>query len=111
MSLFEPVFAALTEHADPTIRRRWVEERALTVFSLHDPANPMREVDLFAAPPIDFDELWRRSVTMRVGGIQVHVASLDDLSAMKRLAGRPQDIADIAALDESRRGTEGAGGD
>lgn len=40
------------QFSDPEIRRRWVEERNLTVFSLHDPTDPRREVDLFATEPI-----------------------------------------------------------
>jgi hypothetical protein len=44
--------------ADPTIRAGWVADRALTVFSLHDPSNPLREVDLFAQDPLPFEELW-----------------------------------------------------
>jgi predicted nucleotidyltransferase len=36
-------------------------------------------------------------------GIVVAVAALDDLLAMKRAAGRPQDLADIEALEVVRR--------
>ncbi|WP_370323890.1 hypothetical protein [Euzebya sp.] len=43
------------QFANPEIRRRWVEQRDLTVFSLHDPLDPRREVDLFAEPPLPWD--------------------------------------------------------
>lgn len=91
------------DFADPAVRGRWVSERAMTVFSLHDPDDPMRVVDLFAEPPVAFEELWQRSVAMLVGRTTVQVASIEDLVAMKRLAGRPQDLTDIAALEDLRR--------
>lgn len=34
------------DFADPVIRERWRQERALTVFSFFDPTDPFREVDL-----------------------------------------------------------------
>lgn len=85
--------------ADDATRRQWVEERNLTVFSMHDPTDPRREVDLFADPPIDPVELLARADRMRLGTLTVPVASRQDLITMKRLAGRPQDLADIAALE------------
>lgn len=41
------------QFADPGTRERWRRERNLTVFSMHDPADPRREVDLFAAVPVE----------------------------------------------------------
>jgi predicted nucleotidyltransferase len=38
-----------------------------------------------------FETLWERSVEMELFGVPVHVASLDDMIAMKRAAGRPKD--------------------
>ena len=39
----------------------------MRVFALWDPANPMREVDLFAEHPMDFEELWRGSEVVEAG--------------------------------------------
>jgi hypothetical protein len=89
--------------ADPVTRARWVADRALTVFSLHDPDNPLREVDLFAEEPLPFDELWADSQVVEVAGVGVRVASIDHLIMLKRRAGRPQDLADIDALERLRR--------
>lgn len=92
-----PVPAAL--FADEVTRNRWIRERNLTVFSMHDPNDPRREVDLFADPPIDPTELLAQSDLIRIGDVGVRVASRAHLIEMKRIAGRPQDLADIAALE------------
>lgn len=88
------------EFADEATRRSWVEQRNLQVFSLYDPDNPWREVDLFATEPIPLAELWAQATVLDVAGVSVRVASRRHLIAMKRQAGRPQDLADIAALEE-----------
>jgi hypothetical protein len=94
---------------DPAVRRTWVEERHLRVVSFHDPDDPFREVDLFADPPVPFEELRRRASTVRIDDLEVPVASIEDLTAMKRLAGRPQDLADVAALEAIQRRRPGGG--
>jgi hypothetical protein len=77
----------------------------MRVFSLFDPAEPMREVDLFVEHPIGFEELWHDSVTMDLGQTTVRVASIAHLIELKRQAGRAQDLLDIEALREiDRRG-------
>jgi hypothetical protein len=62
-------------------------------------------LDLLAAPPGAPPYAAMRDHADRVDldGIVVAVAALDDLLAMKRAAGRPQDLADIEALEVVRR--------
>ena len=93
----------LLDFAVPALRQAWIAEKGMRVFSLFDPAHPMREVDLFAESPLDFEILWRDSEVMDLGGGSVHVASIPHLVSLKRLAGRPQDLLDIEALEEIRR--------
>ena len=92
--------------ADPEQRQAWIEQRGMMVFSLYDPGDPLRTVDLFVQSPIPFDELWSRSKLIALPTGEVRVASLDDLIKMKKTAGRPQDAADIKAL-EALRGEHG----
>lgn len=88
--------------ADPDVRREWIDERSLTVFTMLDPSEPLLEVDLFAQPPLPFEELWDQATIVQLGGQAVRVASIDHLIAMKNAAGRPQDLADVAALEALR---------
>jgi hypothetical protein len=81
--------------ADPEIRSQWIHEKGMRVLSLWDPANPMREVDLFVEHPIEFNELWNRSEVIELARTLVRIASIPDLIYLKRLAGRPEDLADI----------------
>lgn len=50
---------------------------------------------LGAAP---YGDLRERAIEVEVRGTSVRVVSLDDLIAMKRAAGRPRDLRDIADL-------------
>lgn len=89
----------VTEFADPERRRLWSLEKGMRVFTMTDPGNPVRSVDLFIEHPIDFDEVYDRAEVQDLDGTIVRIASIPDLIRMKRLAGRPQDLADIEALE------------
>jgi hypothetical protein len=95
------------DFADAATRRSWVEERNLEVFSFYDPSDPVREVDVFANEPLPLDDLLADATLVTIGGVPVSVASRRHLVAMKRRVGRPQDLADIAALEELEAGDDG----
>ncbi len=97
------------DFADAGKRRQWVEDKGMQVFSLWDPAEPLLEVDVFVTHPIPFDELWGRSEEIALDQVPIRIASIPDLIALKRLAGRPQDVQDIEALEailERKRGSD-----
>lgn len=52
-----------------------------------------------AAGP-DFSEAFASRIRAREGDLEFNLVALQDLLAMKRAANRPQDQADIAALDD-----------
>lgn len=61
-----------------------------------------------AAP---YEELRGRADVIDLDGAEIRVVEIDDLLSMKRAAGRPQDLADIDALEavkRVRRGTADA---
>ena len=70
----------------------------MTVFTMVHPANPFVNVDLFVDPPFPYESLILRADRMDIGDLTVTVCGIDDLIAMKRLAGRSQDLTDIEAL-------------
>lgn len=88
------------QFADEQVRRTWVEERHLVAFTLHDPTDALREVDLLATCPVPYDTLFAGSEVMDVDGVPVRVASVEHLISMKRSSGRAQDLADIEALSQ-----------
>lgn len=87
------------ELADAAARRAWIDEKGLTVLAMWSPQLPATTVDLFVEEPFDFDAAYARGVTAELGSFSVVVASIDDLIAMKRGAGRAKDLEDIAALE------------
>lgn len=54
-----------------------------------------------------YPALRRRADQMDIEGIVVRVASVEDLIAMKRAAGRPQDLVDLESLEIARRRRRG----
>jgi len=61
-------------------------------------------LDLLADPPgaPPYATMRGRADRVELDDIVVAIAALDDLLAMKRVAGRPQDLADIEALEIAR---------
>lgn len=101
------------QFADEEIRRSWVEQRHLVAFTLHDPTDALREVDLLATSPVPFPTLREGSDLVEVDSVPVRVASLEHLIQMKRQSGRAQDVADIDALSalSGPRGVDDGGYD
>ncbi len=94
---------AAEDFADPEIRRGWIEEKGMQVFSLFDPDNPLLTVDLFVSHPLPFDDLYSRSEVVTLQGVEVRMASIPDLIELKRIAGRSEDLQDVKALEEIQR--------
>ena len=89
--------------ADPALRTTWARERGMRVFSFWNPRDPMLLVDCFVEEQIPFAQLWARSLVLTLTSTTVRVASIPDLIALKRMAGRPHDQTDIEALEEILR--------
>jgi predicted nucleotidyltransferase len=66
---------------------------------------PIGLLDLLAQPdgaPI-YDQLRAHAVAVELAGVTVRVASLEDLIAMKKAAGRPKDLVAVEELEAIQR--------
>jgi len=88
---------------DPLNRKAWKEEKGMEVFSFYHPKMQMNLIDVFVNEPIGFNEIESEIVIFKARGIEIPVISKKHLKALKRKANRPQDIADIEALEEIDR--------
>src|SRR5262245_41439163 len=50
------------DFANAEIRRTWIADKGLTVFSLWSPEHPATEIDLFVEEPFPFDEAYARAL-------------------------------------------------
>jgi hypothetical protein len=97
-----------SDFANLQTRQTWNREKNIQVFSMIDPRNPLRIVELFVENPVPFEDLWSRSITVQVETVSIRIASLVDLIHLKRLAGRPQDMIDIEQLEQIQKRQKGA---
>ena len=79
--------------------------RSLSTVTLRTTAG---NLDLLAEPAgvESFEGLWTRAVDGDVAGRRAKVASIGDLDAMKRAAGRPKDIDDLHFIEAIREEAE-----
>jgi hypothetical protein len=56
------------------------------------------DIEHLAGAPASYDELRSRALVVGLENVAIAAAGLDDLVRMKRAAGRPQDLTDIASL-------------
>lgn len=81
-----------------------IDHRALRASDVLALSTRFGDLDLLAHPDprLDFETLQRRSIAAEIFGMQVRVASLADLMAMKRAAGRPKDLIELEILGALR---------
>jgi hypothetical protein len=60
-----------------------------------------RRIDILTSiEGVDFDEAWAQRVEVEIEGLKIPVIGRSHLIQNKRAAGRPQDLADVARLEE-----------
>lgn len=60
-----------------------------------------RRIDILTSiDQVDFDAAWTHRETVEIGDLSLPVLGRDDLIANKQALGRPQDLADVARLEE-----------
>lgn len=76
-------------------RERYITERNLIAWNFVNYTNPLEQVDLL----IHFDLTGHGVETVSRPFGQVRVLAKEELIAMKRASGRPQDLEDVRALE------------
>lgn len=81
-----------------------LDERTLRATSVLTLSTAFGRFDLLANPDpaFDYEALKRNAIAAEVAGVRVTMASLDDLIAMKRAAGRPKDRIELEILGALR---------
>lgn len=90
------------EFLDPEIRARWKKEKGMLAFTFINPKDPLENVDILVETPVSFSSAFKNKKFFDVGNVRISVVSRKDLIAMKRKAGRVQDLQDIAILEEAK---------
>jgi predicted nucleotidyltransferase len=85
--------------------RRWQRDKGMLALNLRTPDGGI-DVDLLVSESPRFDALRQRATPVTLDGRTFLVASIDDLIAMKRAAGRPQDVLDITQLEDIKKRLE-----
>jgi hypothetical protein len=85
--------------ADPSQRDRWVAERHVQVLSFASAVHRETPIDLFVTEPFDFETEFANALVVQLANdVPVHIVSFAGLLRLKRAAGRPQDLTDVAEL-------------
>lgn len=91
------------EFADPEIRENWRRTKQMIVLKLWSDHHRRTPVDIFVYEPFDFAKETEVTDWLEIcPGLAAPVVSLPTLLAMKRTAGRPQDLIDIEELERMR---------
>jgi hypothetical protein len=85
---------------------QWHREKGMLAFALREPHIGGSVVDVLVRSDVPYDRLAANAVAGELFGRKVWIASIDDLLIMKRIANRPKDQLDIAALEKIKRGED-----
>lgn len=89
------------QFADAPNREAWRNKKILTVLRLWRDLHRRTPIDVFVYEPFDFAEEYAAAKWEEIAGeLKTPVIRYGTFIAMKRLAGRPQDLADVAELEE-----------
>ena len=89
--------------ANPGILKGWIENKNLKAFSFYHRAQNYKVVDIVLVHPLDFEASFNNKVIKKAKGIEIYLASIDDIIKMKEFSGRAQDLSDIEMLKKAKR--------
>ncbi|MEX0965223.1 MAG: DUF6036 family nucleotidyltransferase [Pseudohongiellaceae bacterium] len=77
-------------------RINYISDRNLIAWNFYNPNSLDEQVDLI----INYDLDQRKPKLLKSGEFTIPILAVNDLIAMKRESGRPQDLADVEALEK-----------
>lgn len=93
----------MAQFSDKAQRQLWLEEKGMQVLQFWSEAHRETPIDIFVQEPFPFDDEYERALLKPLHETAlVRFVSLSTLIAMKRQAGRPEDLADIEQLSKAR---------
>jgi len=89
------------QFADPAMREAWRREKGMLVLKFWSDTHRETPLDVFIYEPFDFASEERVALrSSEPDALPAGFASIPSLVAMKRTAGRPQDLLDIDKLEK-----------
>lgn len=88
----------LEQFCNPATLDSWVREKHMLAFQLRAPEIDAPSIDILVNPVVRFEEAHARRVPLIVDGVEISVAAIEDLVALKSGTGRSIDASDIKAL-------------
>ncbi len=84
--------------AQPELIEQWFREKGMLAFSLRTNEARALVLDVLVKPVVSFAELRRDATMIKVGALEIPVASVAHLIEMKSGTGRSKDMIDIEEL-------------
>lgn len=103
MGLYPVAPIALESLFDPSLLRKWKQEKGMIAFALKGRDAGAPTVDVLIDAPVDFENAMQRADIRLLQNIRIPLASIDDLIRLKSGTGRAQDEADIQHLQRLRK--------
>ncbi len=85
---------------------QWHREKGMLAFALREPGVAGSVIDVLVRPDVSYERLANDAVQGQLFGCIVKIASIEHLLEMKRIANRPKDLLDIAALEKIKAGED-----
>lgn len=89
---------------EPQLIEQWYREKGMLVFSLRSKEAMATVLDVLVKPTAPFEELRRNATLLNMVPLQIPVASVEHLIAMKSGTGRGKDRIDIEELQKIHYG-------
>ena len=87
-------------------RNAWIREKGAIAFTFVHIRRASKQVDFLLANPMDFEDAYKRKEIKTVSGVQIPIASVDDIIALKVASARPRDKEDIEYLKRVKNRTK-----